>query len=606
MVVAEIPMSKKMIFSLLFVLFAAPLAAQSLFEGRHVLVMLQTKENRNLIEARNLIESNGGHITQIFPPDILHGYLTDKSETAVKKTGWVKFITDQPVDTQKTRYSFTQNFGLSAWNSLFVKTLATRGDEKKGDQDHNVLRAPDLDNAYKLTLRGQKNFYLTSEYMIASIAVGIVFVESDGTFDKKTESWTDEDKADVVSQIYKGFDWWAETGGYKSGLSWTYDIQSCTTKYEPINRTKDESVLWVNECIGKLGYKDGEDYALNRQYANDLRDKYKTDWSFVLYVVPATNDEDGYFANQTGIAWAYLGGPYMIISNKCNGWGFNQVWKVVAHETGHVFNALDEYKGSSSGIDKSGRLNVVNGNHEVGGVKKEPCMMKANDLKLCEFTRGQIGWIDNDSNGIYDSDYLNLSTKYHADKVKSEKSTAGETIKTPTRFSAEENLLYAEDFSQKDGWFEDEHNYVKDGVYHMYDPQYGTSSWLEKPYSDFVATVKTQRLEGSMTNGYGLMFRIQGPDDNYLFFINGNGQYCVGKYVGGNWSYIQAWTPSNAILPGGPNLLQVKAVGNSFSLRINDRLVAEVSDNAFAQGNVGFTVLPQVHVTFDDLVIRRP
>ncbi len=582
-----------------------PLFAQSLFEGRHVLIMLQTKENRDFIQVQSTIESNGGHVTQAFPPNILQGYLTDVTEGALKKTGLVKFITDQSVDLKQAKYSPTETLALSTWNSLFIKTFATRGDDKKGDQDHNVLRAPDLENAYKLTLRGQKNFYLTSEYMIGSIAVGIVFVESDGRLDKRTESWTEEDKADALNQIYKGFDWWAETGGYKSGLSWIYDIKNCKTKYEPINRTKDESVLWVNECVGRLGYKDGEDYTLNRQCANDLRDKYHADWSFVLYVVSATNDEDGYFAEQTGIAWAYLGGPYMIVSNKCNGWGFNQVWKVVAHETGHVFNALDEYKGSSSGNDKSGRLNVVNGNHEIGGMKKEPCMMKANDLKLCEFTRGQIGWTDNDSNGIYDSDYLNLSVKYHADKVKDEKYSSG-VAHAVTRFSGEENLLYAEDFSQKDGWFEDEHIYVKNGSYHMYDAQYGTSSWLEKSYSDFAAAVKVERLEGPITNGYGLMFRIQGPNDSYLFFINGNGQYCFGKYVGGNWSYIQEWAACDAINANTSNLLRVKAVGNKFCLFINDKQVLDVSDNSFAQGNIGFTVLPQVHVAFDDFVLSRP
>jgi len=606
-------LKKKLITKIAFLLAlttATPsLFAQSVFDGKHSLILLNTKDPSDLLKLRETIEKSGGHVVHLFPPNMLQGYLTAKSDSILRKSKLVKLITDKEYKENLKNFSADEQLALQTWNAQFLKIVVTRDGDVKGENDKGTKKAPDLENTNnKFVLRGQKNFYLTSEYLMGSVSIGIVFVESNGKLDKKTESWTKEDQEDVLTQIHKGLDWWAETGGYKASLSWTYEIHHTTTQYEPINRTKDESVLWVKESMDQLGYSDGEDYTLNREFANDIRDKYQTDWAFVIYVVPATNDDDGYFAKQTGIAWAYLGGPYMIISNKCNGWGYSQVWKVVAHESGHIFNALDEYKGSSSSNDKSGRLNVVNGNHEVGGVKKEQCLMKSNELKLCEFTLGQIGWVDADTDGTYDSDYLNISKKFNKDQIKRESSTVASksnlTEKRSTKF--EESTLFAEDFRQKNGWFEDANNYVKDGVYHMYDPEYGNSTWLEKPYSDFDASVKTKWIDGSSVSGYGLMFRIFGPNDSYIFFINGDGQYCVGLYLYGNWKYLHDWARSSAIKQNGENVLRVRVVGSNFSFFVNDQPVCQAADSTISKGNIGFAILPETHITFDDLVIRKP
>lgn len=582
---------------------------QSLFDGRRVLIQLKTKDLSETAKIIREIETNEGHVVHVFPPDILHGYVTAKTETTLTKSGKIKMITDKEVKITPAKHSTNENLAFETWNGQFVKLFATRGENDKGDKDHGTTKAPDLENLNNtFVLRGQKNFYLTSEYMIGTTAVGVMFVESDGSVDKKTESWTLEDKIDVMRQIYKGLDWWAENGGYTASLTFIYDIIHIDTKYEPINRTKNESVLWVNDCMNALGYTDGEDYTLNRQYANDLREKYSADWSFIMYVVPSNNDDDGYFAEQSGIAWAYLGGPYMVFSNKCNGWGYNQVWKVVAHETAHIFNALDEYKGASSCNDKSGRLNIVNGNHEDGGITRDPCIMKATDLHVCDFTRGQIGWKDDDGDGFFDADYLNISKRFNADQIKKEtiSGVSGSRASAVTRFNEEKNILLYEDFSTRNGWYEDQYNFLKDGSYHMYDPQYGTTAWLERPFSDFSASVKTRWRDGSSVSGYGLMFRIFGPNDSYIFFINGDGQYCVGMYYLGNWNYLKEWDRSDAINLNGENTLRADCIGNRMRLFINGKPVADISDTTFTKGAVGFVVMPEVHVDFDDLLITNP
>lgn len=599
---------------LIGVLLYAPLAvnAQSLFEGRLSLIILNSRNYETLHQAYTIVEKNGGHITHLFPPNIMHGYLTPSSDSALRQMNIVKVITEKLYPIEAQYYSTNENLAIETWNARFLTSpIPTRELERKGDKDRGTTKAPDatIPNN-RFMLRGQKNYYLTSEYMIGTIALGVFFVECDGTFDRKTEEWYLEDKIDAMQQIYKGMDWWAENGGYMASLTFIYDIQHVSTRFEPINRTKDESALWINEIMQEFGYYKGEDYTVNREYVNDLRDKYRADWAFNLYMVPAINDEDGYFAGQTGIAWAYLGGPYMVLSNKCNGWGFSQVWKVVAHETAHIFNALDEYKGSGTAFEKSGRLNVVNGNHEEAANPGEPCIMKASDLNICRFTRGQIGWVDEDSNGVFDSDYLNISRRFNTEKAKQEMSVSlaynSGHLRHKNRFTDEEKILYYDDFSIKGLWYEDKYNYIVHNAYHMFDPEYGTASWLEKSYDDFSVSVRTRWIEGSSVSGYGLMFRVFGPNDSYIFYINGDGQYCIGKYLYGNWNYLKDWDRSSAIRRNSENWLRVDCTGKTLSFYINKTHVATIEDSTFRKGGIGFAVLPEVHILFDDLLITKP
>jgi len=82
---------------------------------------------------------------------------------------------------------------------------------------------------------------------------------------------------------------------------------------------------------------------------------------------------------------------------------------VCAHEIGHLFWALDEYPGASSNIEEAGYLNIVNGNHILGGVTNDSCIMRGgSDVgafwanAICGFTRTQVGWRDLDGDAKED------------------------------------------------------------------------------------------------------------------------------------------------------------------------------------------------------------
>lgn len=576
-------------FLVLLAVSAGAVAAQSQFAGTQTLIVLDNADSATFAKTKASIEANDGRIIHSLAPRLLEGYLTPRARAHIEKSIPTRLITDREI-TSGT-FSPSESRFLFAWNQKFKPLLATRGEEdRQGHRTPSRKRNVDVG---------------TSDYLMGNVAVAVVFVESDGSLDTDRESWTEEDQEDVFYQIRKGLDWWAEMGGYRASLSWTYEMRSVQTKYEPISRSEKEAGLWVLDCMNKLGYRGGSDDEVVRKWARDLRKLYSTDWAFVTFVVPAAHDSDAQFSDG-GVAWAYGGGPYMVLSTHCDGWGPLNVWKVMAHETGHIFQALDEYEGASNGREKSGRLGVINGNHVDGGQIREKCMMKSNDLRLCEFTLGQVGWVDRDTNGVFDVDESRLSDRFNRTRIREEVKKARALGRSTGKFAEEEKVLLIEEFSQHSGWFEDQNTYIRDGEYHVFDPEGGVTSFVSNSWSDFVAEIDASFGSGDRTAGYGLLMRGQDNGDGYSFFMNAEGYYMLGKIVQGNWQMMIPWTQSEAIHGQGVDRLKVSCVGSKLSLSINDVLQKEVTDKTFPSGHVGVAVMPGVRVRYDHLFIRRP
>jgi hypothetical protein len=230
----------------------------------------------------------------------------------------------------------------------------------------------------------------TSEFMIGSLSVDLIFVESDGTIDPKTETWTDPMKTDVQNEVRAGVDWWA-TNPLGPQLNVTLHSRTVTTGYEPINRPQIDEGLWINETMTKMGYSSGDYFYQTRSYINDMRALDGNDWGFVIFVVNSLNDVDGRFTD--GIfGYSYLGGPFIVLTYDNDGWGIARMNQVAAHEMGHVFYATDEYDGIPQ---FSGYLDSL----EIEG---SGSIMDTCSLSISNGTLHQIGWYDSDSDGIFD------------------------------------------------------------------------------------------------------------------------------------------------------------------------------------------------------------
>ena len=239
-------------------------------------------------------------------------------------------------------------------------------------------------------------YYDTSEYFIGSVSVGLIFLESNGSIDPNTENWTTSEITNVQSQINQAMSWWSSQNQW-AGITYVFDVHTgVPTSYEPIihpsamtNPTYEK--LWVSEAMASLGYGSGDWLKRTRDYVNAMRTAKGTDWGFTVFLIDSSNDiggdfSDGYFA------YAYLGGPYLVMTYDNDGWGISAMNQVMAHETGHMFWATDEYDGIT---EYSGYLNAPD-------VEGSGCLMDNNTLALSTGTRLQVGWRDTDMDTIQD------------------------------------------------------------------------------------------------------------------------------------------------------------------------------------------------------------
>ncbi len=251
-------------------------------------------------------------------------------------------------------------------------------------------------------------FYDTSEYLMGKVAVNVVFVQcASGGPDTCTETngWTLTKRNQVMNGVQNAMAWWAARNS-AAHLSFVYDNTTVTTGYEPISRPSTDEGLWVTQVMGTLGYSEADYFDRVTHYDNDKRDAAGADWSFTVFMVDSENDLDGQFSDNA-LAYAYIGGPFMIMTYDNDGYGIGKLAPVAAHETGHIFYALDEYAASAClTTAHSGYLNGYNTNCENGG-GVENCIMRGDTPPydfpaVCGATRKMLGWTDANANGAID------------------------------------------------------------------------------------------------------------------------------------------------------------------------------------------------------------
>jgi predicted transcriptional regulator len=218
----------------------------------------------------------------------------------------------------------------------------------------------------------------TSAYLEGTVAVGIIVVQGP-TDDLR---FTDAELVKVVAEVQNGLGWYAATNPV-AGISFAYDIQNVTLDVAADASAADLEGRWRDPTMAALGFS--ADFAGVTAYVEDLRTKFGTRWTFC-----------GFFTKYPvrHFAYASIGGPRLVMDYRNDGWGPDNIDRVFAHETGHIFGCPDEYAASGCNCGGSwGRFGVANGNcancAAGGGVS---CLMKANDFAVCGYTPSHLGW----------------------------------------------------------------------------------------------------------------------------------------------------------------------------------------------------------------------
>jgi len=395
---------------MLIILQATVLSIQAdeRFAEQALILLAPGTDVSSTVEAIHLA---GGHITHVFPPAALIGEVPAE----MPLPSGILTIHRQTVDkvmlatlTDETRPA------AQVWNALLapktpsdaVHSLEDLEAELVGD----ALLAPSPREVRSFSSDPTPGYAETSEYFIGRVAVSIILPESDGSTEPSTEDWTKDERTLVLGEITSALDWWAAREP-NANLTFVYDdgtASPVTIGYEPITHDIGEQGLWITKVMEKKGYTSSSYFDQIRQHNDALRQTYDTDWAFTIIVVDSSNDGDNRFSDGH-FAYAYLGGPFTVMTYGNNGYGPHNMDAVAAHEIGHIFGALDQYYSARQPCTRrSGYLGVENQNSRYGACASDvDSIMRGQTWPyssgdIDDYARGQIGWRDSDADGILD------------------------------------------------------------------------------------------------------------------------------------------------------------------------------------------------------------
>jgi hypothetical protein len=215
------------------------------------------------------------------------------------------------------------------------------------------------------------------------IAVGIIMVSGPG---KRALGKRQQIK--IAAEVQNGLSWLGAQSPAKD-VTWVHDNHHLTVNVpQAIGPTGDDNKFyehfekpWRDAALAQLGFRGGPPGV--KDYLKALKRSKSADSAYCAFF---TLYRLNYFA--------YCTGPYLMMHYKNDGWGTNNIDRVFAHESGHVFGAPDEYKESECTCkSRFGLLRKPNLNCEGcapnGGVK---CIMKGNDWAMCSLTPYHFGY----------------------------------------------------------------------------------------------------------------------------------------------------------------------------------------------------------------------
>jgi len=245
-----------------------------------------------------------------------------------------------------------------------------------------------------------------SDSMTGKVACCVHFVESDGSIDPNNYTWTTADVSFNYYQYASGLSWWAGEANSR-GITLSFALfhypptnADMNQGYEPILHSSSDDSLWINAIMSNLGYSSGSKFSRVNAFNTWLKSWANTNWAFSIFVAynPPSQGAPAKFTNGY-FAYAYLGGPYTQMLHKNNGWSLNNNGMILAHETGHIFWACDEYYtagygGCTSCNPCNSYRPITNENceHPNCNPNAVSCIMRNNTKSLCSYTPLQVGW----------------------------------------------------------------------------------------------------------------------------------------------------------------------------------------------------------------------
>lgn len=213
--------------------------------------------------------------------------------------------------------------------------------------------------------------------LVGSVGVAVVIVNGPTA----ATQFTAAERTHVVAEVQAGLTWLGNQDP-ASNVSWHYEIRNISINTATNANAASDEERWRNPVMAALGHSQSWQGVVD--YAQAVRGRLNTRWAYVVFFTK------GYpFWH-----FAYARSPRIVMDYQNDGWGPNQIDRVFAHETGHIFSAPDEYAAANCTCTSThGVYNERNSNCATcapgGGVQ---CIMKNNDWAMCSHTRRHFGW----------------------------------------------------------------------------------------------------------------------------------------------------------------------------------------------------------------------
>ncbi len=174
-------------------------------------------------------------------------------------------------------------------------------------------------------------------------------------------------------------------------------------------------------------------------------------------------------------------------------------------------------------------------------------------------------------------------------------------------------LIFQDDFnSNTNDWTELSNENIglsfKNGSYyfnHKRDDYGWTSSKSVKidQTKDFEIEADITKVDGIQNNGYGMLWGRKDSDNEFEFFISGDGSYYIEYIEDGKTQILQNWTASTAINKGNGanNKLKIRKEGNKYNYYINDTYLMQTEAKSFYGDYLGFVVYYKQTIAFNNL-----
>jgi hypothetical protein len=213
------------------------------------------------------------------------------------------------------------------------------------------------------------------------VAVGVVMVSGPGQL-----VLTDEQRVQIAAEVQNGLSWLGAQSPARD-VTFVHDNHHVTVSVSAPGGTPGGNQWehfegpWRDAALAQLGFPAGP--AGVNAYINALKTSKSAAAAYCAF-----------FTHYPLNHFAYCTGPYLVMSYENDGWGPDNLDRVFAHESGHVFGAPDEYQESGCNCGGShGFFGKPNINCEAcapgGGVD---CIMKRNSWAMCNVTPYHLGY----------------------------------------------------------------------------------------------------------------------------------------------------------------------------------------------------------------------